>query len=89
VGHGIGRKMHEDPQVPNYGRRGLGPKLKSGMCLAIEPMLNVGSEKVDVLADGWTVVTRDGSLSAHFEHTVVVTNGEPEILTKRLASVVH
>lgn len=82
VGHGIGRKMHEDPQVPNYGRRGLGPKLKSGMCLAIEPMLNVGSEKVDVLADGWTVVTRDKKWSAHFEDTIILTDGEAEILTR-------
>lgn len=82
VGHGIGRKMHEAPQVPNYGKRGLGPKLKSGMCLAIEPMLNAGSEKVDVLTDGWTVVTRDKRISAHFEDTVILTDGEPEILTR-------
>lgn len=82
VGHGIGRKMHEPPQVPNYGQRGLGPKLKSGMCLAIEPMVNVGKKEVDVLGDGWTVVTRDGSLSSHFEDTIIVTDGEAEILTR-------
>lgn len=82
VGHGIGRKMHEAPQVPNYGKRGLGPKLKSSMCLAIEPMLNIGSEKVDVLADGWTVVTRDKKWSAHFEDTIILTDGEAEILTR-------
>lgn len=79
VGHGIGRRMHEAPQVPNYGQRGLGPKLKSGMCLAIEPMVNIGKKEVDVLGDGWTVVTRDGSLSAHFEDTIIigVDGGEP------------
>lgn len=82
VGHGIGRKMHEPPQVPNYGQRGLGPKLKSGMCLAIEPMVNAGKKEVDVLGDGWTVVTRDGSLSSHFEDTIIVTDGEAEILTR-------
>lgn len=82
VGHGIGRRMHEPPQVPNYGQRGLGPKLKAGMCLAIEPMVNVGGKDVEVLGDGWTVVTRDGSLSAHFEDTIVVRDGEAEILTR-------
>jgi len=82
VGHGIGKKMHEDPQVPNYGRRGLGPKLKSGMCLAIEPMVNAGGFEVDVQSDGWTVTTRDRRLSAHFEDTVIVTAGEPEIITR-------
>jgi len=82
VGHGIGRAMHEDPQVPNYGRRGLGPKLKSGMTLAIEPMVNAGSFAVDVLPDGWTVMTRDRRLSAHFEDTVIITEGEPEIITR-------
>jgi methionyl aminopeptidase len=82
VGHGIGRKMHEPPQVPNYGQRGLGPKLKSGMCLAIEPMVNAGVKEVDVMADGWTVLTRDRKLSAHFEDTIIITDGEAEILTR-------
>ena len=82
VGHGIGRAMHEDPQIPNYGRRGLGPKLKAGMTLAIEPMVNAGGHEVDVQSDGWTVVTRDRRLSAHFEDTVIVTAGEPEIITR-------
>ncbi len=82
VGHGIGRKMHEDPQIPNYGRRGLGPKLKAGMTLAIEPMLNAGGHAVEVLKDGWTVVTRDARLSAHFEDTVIVTEDKPQILTR-------
>ncbi len=83
VGHGIGRKMHEEPQVPNYGEPGRGPRLAEGMVLAIEPMVNAGKAAVKVLADGWTAVTRDGSLSAHFEHTVAVTSGEPWILTMR------
>lgn len=82
VGHGVGRKLHEEPQIPNFGRRGSGPKLKAGMTLAIEPMINLGVDEVKVLADKWTVVTADGKPSAHFEHTVLVTNGEPEILTK-------
>ena len=81
VGHGIGRSMHEDPQVPNFGSRGKGPELKPGMAIAIEPMVNAGGPDVDVLDDQWTVVTRDGSLSAHFEHTVVVTEDGPVILT--------
>jgi methionyl aminopeptidase len=81
VGHGVGKTMHEPPQIPNFGRRGKGALLKPGMCLAIEPMINQGSDKVDMLNDGWTAVTRDGSKSAHFEHTVLVTNGDPEILT--------
>jgi len=72
VGHGIGKQLHEDPQVPNFGKPGLGPRLKSGMTLAIEPMVNAGGFDVKVLADGWTAVTTDGSLSAHFEHTVLV-----------------
>ena len=80
-GHGIGRTMHESPQVPNYGRPHSGARLKSGMVLAIEPMVNVGSWRVEVEDDEWTVVTKDGSLSAHFEHTVVVTDSEAEILT--------
>lgn len=82
VGHGIGRAMHEDPQVPNYGRRGLGPKLKAGMTLAIEPMINAGAFDVEVLSDGWTVLTKDRRLSAHFEDTVIITDGEPEIITR-------
>jgi methionyl aminopeptidase len=73
VGHGIGRSLHEDPQIPNFGKRGVGPKLMPGMTLAIEPMVNAGGWPVEVLADGWTVVTRDRSRSAHFEHTVAVT----------------
>jgi methionyl aminopeptidase len=81
VGHGIGRKLHEDPQVPNYGSPGKGARLKAGMVLAIEPMVNEGSHDVKVLADGWTAVTVDGLLSAHFEHTVAITDNGPEILT--------
>jgi methionyl aminopeptidase len=83
VGHGIGRAMHEEPQVPNYGRPGTGLRLEAGMCLAIEPMFTLGGDEVDVLADGWTVVTRDRSLSAHFENTVAVRDGPPEVLTVR------
>ncbi len=85
VGHGIGQRMHEEPQVPNYGEPGRGPRLSEGMVLAIEPMVNAGKAAVKVLGDGWTAVTRDGSLSAHFEHTVAVTSGEPWILTVRQA----
>lgn len=81
VGHGIGRSMHEDPQVPNYGKAGTGPTLKPGMVLAIEPMINAGGADVRSLDDGWTVVTSDGKLSAHFEHTVAVTETGPRILT--------
>jgi methionyl aminopeptidase len=81
VGHGIGRAMHEDPNVPNYGKAGTGPVLETGMVLAIEPMVNAGGFQVDALDDGWTVVTRDGSLSAHFEHTVAVTQDGPLVLT--------
>ena len=81
VGHGIGQRMHEEPQVPNYGDAGRGPRLAEGMVLAIEPMVNAGGAAVKVLGDGWTAVTRDGSLSAHFEHTVVVTPEGCEILT--------
>ncbi len=81
VGHGIGQRMHEDPQIPNYGPPGRGPLLKSGMTLAIEPMINCGTPDVEVLADDWTVVTVDRRISAHFEHTVAITEGEPEILT--------
>ena len=83
VGHGIGQRMHEEPQVPNYGEPGRGPRLAEGMVLAIEPMVNAGKAAVKVLTDGWTAVTRDKSLSAHFEHTVAVTSGEPWILTAR------
>jgi methionyl aminopeptidase len=81
VGHGVGKKMHEEPQIPNYGKAGDGPKLKPGMTLAIEPMINAGVSEVQMLSDGWTVVSADGQPSAHFEHTVLVTEGEPEILT--------
>jgi methionyl aminopeptidase len=81
VGHGIGREMHEDPQIPNYGRPGTGPSLKAGMVFAIEPMINAGGPEVHGLDDGWTVVTSDGSLSAHFEHTVAITEDGPAILT--------
>jgi methionyl aminopeptidase len=87
VGHGIGQRMHEEPQVPNYGEAGRGPRLSEGMVLAIEPMVNAGKPAVKVLADGWTAVTRDGCLSAHFEHTVAVTSGEPWILTARAVPV--
>ena len=83
VGHGVGRKLHEEPQIPNYGKRGSGPKLKAGMTLAIEPMINMGTAAVTLLEDGWTVRTADGMPSAHFEHTVLVTKQEPEILTWR------
>lgn len=81
VGHGIGRKMHEEPQVPNYGLPGRGPRLKAGMALAIEPMVNTGQFPVKILGDNWTVVTQDGSLSAHFEDTVFITDGGNEVLT--------
>jgi methionyl aminopeptidase len=81
VGHGIGKSMHEDPQVPNFGPRGKGPRLKAGMVLAIEPMINAGGAEVKVLPDGWTTVTLDGSLSAHFEHTVAITKDGPLVLT--------
>lgn len=82
VGHGIGRSMHEDPQIPNFGKPGRGPKLEAGMTFAIEPMVNIGGPEVEVLKDGWSVVTKDRSLSAHFEHTVAVTKGGPEVLTR-------
>ena len=81
VGHGIGSNMHEDPQIPNYGKAGRGPRLEAGMVLAIEPMVNVGTDKMRILDDEWTAVSLDGSLSAHYENTVVITEGEPEILT--------
>jgi methionyl aminopeptidase len=82
VGHGIGKSMHEDPQLPNYGQPGTGPRLKAGMVLAIEPMINAGTHEVRVLEDGWTAVTVDGSMSAHFEHTVAITKDGPLILTR-------
>lgn len=81
VGHGLGKKLHEDPQVPNYGRRGRGKKIQNGLTIAIEPMINMGTEKVDQLDDNWTIVTRDGSPSAHFEHDVAVVDGKPVILS--------
>jgi methionyl aminopeptidase len=81
VGHGVGRQLHEEPQVPNFGKRGSGPKLKPGMTLAIEPMINLGKAKVKILSDKWTAVTADGLPSAHFEHTVLVTDNNPEVLT--------
>jgi methionyl aminopeptidase len=81
VGHGVGRSMHEEPQIPNFVDRKMDDKLRAGMTIAIEPMVNAGRHEVKILKDGWTVVTQDGSLSAHFEHTILVTDGEPEILT--------
>ena len=81
VGHGLGRNLHEDPQVPNYGRRGTGPKLRDGMVIAIEPMINMGKKEVKQLPDGWTIVTKDGLPSAHFEHDVALIDGKAEILS--------
>jgi len=85
VGHGIGRNLHEDPQIPNFGEPGRGPQLKPGMVLAIEPMVTMGSYDVKILDDGWTAVTKDGSLAAHFEHTIAVTEDGPDVLTRRAA----
>ena len=82
VGHGIGEDLHEDPAVPNYGPPGRGPRLEAGMALAIEPMVNMGGSNIEILEDGWTVVTKDKQPSAHYEHTVVITEGEPIILTR-------
>jgi len=82
VGHGIGRQLHEDPQIPNYGTPGTGPRLRPGMTLAIEPMVNVGKAGVTILDDGWTAVTVDGKLSAHFEHTIAITENGPEVLSR-------
>jgi methionyl aminopeptidase len=82
VGHGIGRQMHEEPQIPNFGIPGQGPLLQKGMALALEPMVNVGGWRTKVAGNNWTVVTADGSLSAHFEHTIAITDTEAEILTK-------
>ena len=81
VGHGIGRQLHEEPEVPNFGQPGRGPRLVRGMTIAVEPMVNVGTHEVRVQKDGWTVLTADGKLSAHYENTVLITDGEPEILT--------
>ena len=81
VGHGVGAKLHEEPEVPNYGAPGHGPRLVKGMTLAIEPMVNAGTYEVRVLSNDWTVVTADGKLSAHYENTILITDGEPEILT--------
>lgn len=83
VGHGIGRALHEEPQIPNFGEPGRGPQLKPGMVLAIEPMVTMGSWEVRILDDGWTAVTKDGSLAAHFEHTIAVTEDGPDVLTRR------
>lgn len=82
VGHGIGRELHEEPQIPNFGEEGKGIRLKSGMVLAIEPMVNEGSYDVKILNDGWTAVTKDGKLSAHFEHTVAISDGKAKVLTR-------
>jgi methionyl aminopeptidase len=84
VGHGIGRRMHEDPQIPNYGKPGLGPKIKAGYVFAIEPMVNIGTHHTKVLSDGWTVVTVDGQPSAHVEHTIAISEEGPEVLTRVL-----
>ena len=81
VGHGVGRQLHEEPEVPNFGAPGRGPRLVRGMTIAVEPMVNVGTHEVRILTDGWTVLTADGKLSAHYENTVLITDGEPEILT--------
>ncbi len=80
-GHGVGRKLHEDPQIPNYGKKGTGALIKNGMTIAIEPMINLGTYKVNVADDGWTVITADKKPSAHFEHTIAIINGKPEILS--------
>ena len=84
VGHGIGTEMHEDPDVPNYGKAGTGPVLKEGMTICIEPMLNLGTADIYILDDGWTIITQDGKPAAHFEHTILVTKDGYEILTPRL-----
>ena len=89
VGHGIGKELHEDPQIPNYGNPGYGIRLQPGMTIAIEPMVNMGGCDVETLEDGWTAVTKDGSLSAHFEHTVAIMDNGPDILSGRDRSFVH
>ena len=81
VGHGVGAQLHEEPEVPNFGAAGRGPRLLPGMTIAVEPMVNVGDWQVKTLADGWTVVSRDGSLTAHYENSLLITDGDPEILT--------
>lgn len=81
VGHGIGREMHEDPQVPNYGRQGIGKQLKNGLCIAIEPMITLGSPEIQLMEDRWSVITRDGKPAAHFEHTIAIHHGKAEILS--------
>jgi methionyl aminopeptidase len=81
VGHGIGRELHEEPQVPNYGNPGMGPKLRVGMTLAVEPMINIGTYDIEVLSDGWTIVTADRKPSAHYENTFVITEDGPDVLT--------
>ena len=86
VGHGVGRQMHEDPPVPNYGRSGTGKRIKSGLVIAIEPMVNAGAQHVEVLEDDWTAVTKDRSMSAHFEHTIAITDNGPWVLTQAAAS---
>ena len=82
VGHGIGEKIHEEPEIPNFGKPGMGPILKPGMVLAIEPMVNAGTFEVETLDDGWSIVTKDRRLSAHFEHTIAITEKGPQVLTK-------
>ena len=82
VGHGIGRALHEEPQIPNFGHLGTGPILRKGMVIAIEPMVNIGGWETEVMGDNWTVVTADGSLSAHFEHTLAITESDAEVLTR-------
>jgi methionyl aminopeptidase len=86
VGHGIGRQLHEPPQIPNYGPPGRGPRLRPGMVFAIEPMVNAGGPEVQILDDQWTAVSADGSLSAHFEHTILITDSGPEVLTRLAGS---
>ena len=86
VGHGVGRQMHEDPPVPNYGRSGSGKRIKSGLVIAIEPMVNAGAQHVEVLEDDWTAVTQDRSMSAHFEHTIAITDNGPWVLTQAAPS---
>ena len=81
VGHGLGKKMHEDPEIPNYGKRGRGKKLINGMVVAIEPMINMGTHRINQLSDGWTILTKDGKPSAHFEHDIAIINGKPELLS--------
>ena len=81
VGHGLGRKMHEDPEMPNYGKRGRGKKLVNGMVVAIEPMINLGTHRINHLSDGWTILTQDRKPSAHFEHDIAIVDGKPELLS--------